>query len=89
MEWLSKARSAFRGLVDSAGSARDKLAASFWNDTADMHAGPVVKMDDLSAINSILGGDELLKIFDLLTPKELLTTAALVCSRWWGSFNAN
>ncbi len=47
-----------------------------------MHA-QVSKMGDLSAINNVLGTDELLKILDLLSPKDLLTTAALVCSRWW------
>lgn len=52
-----------------------------------MHLQPVCKMGDLSAINIVLGTDELLKVLDLLSPKDLLTTAALVCSRWWVWFS--
>ena len=33
-------------------------------------------------INSMLGVDELLHIFDLLPPEDLLTRVALVCRRW-------
>lgn len=33
-------------------------------------------------INVVLGADELCRIFDCLTPYDLLSRAALVCRRW-------
>lgn len=39
-------------------------------------------VNDSSDINSILGPHELLRIFDCLSPSDVLGSAALVCKRW-------
>ena len=39
-------------------------------------------VNDSSDINSILGPHELLRIFDCLSPSDVLGGAALVCKRW-------
>lgn len=39
-------------------------------------------VSDSSDINSILGPHELLRIFDCLSPSDVLGGAALVCKRW-------
>jgi F-box-like len=76
-------------MLDSTYSTIRQTIVGFHQRIQQMVADPVdhsmpdtQPVSDSSDINSILGPHELLRIFDCLSPSDVLGGAALVCKRW-------